>query len=53
MLFRSILASKDLAVTLPWDFEVEPGKYVVRRLILREMETKAMTALNRSVIIPL
>jgi hypothetical protein len=25
-----ILASKDPAVTLHWDFEVEPGKYVVR-----------------------
>jgi len=47
-----VLASKDPAATLHWDFEVEPGRYVVR-LILREMETKAMTALNRSAIIPL
>jgi hypothetical protein len=47
-----ILTSNDPAVTLHWDFEVKPSTYVVR-LILREIETKAITALNRSVIIPL
>ena len=42
------LKQKDPAITLHWEFDVDPGTYLVR-LVVREQESKAMTALNRTV----
>jgi VWFA-related protein len=42
------LKQKDPAITLHWEFDVDPGTYVVR-LVVREQASKAMTTLNRTV----
>ena len=42
------LKQKDPAITLHWEFDVDPGMYLVR-LVVREQESKALTALNRTV----
>lgn len=47
-----LLTSNDPSVTVHWDFEVKPGTYAVR-LVIREIDTKIITTLTRSVIIPL
>jgi hypothetical protein len=47
-----LLTSKDPSVTLHWDFEVKPGTYAIR-LVIGEIDTKVITTLTRSVIIPL
>jgi VWFA-related protein len=44
------LAKPDPGVTLRWAFDVKPGDYLVR-LVVREAESKAMTAINRAVAI--
>ncbi len=42
------LKQKDPAITLHWEFDVDPGTYLVR-LVVREQESKVMTTLNRTV----
>ena len=42
------LKQKDPSVTLHWEFDVDPGTYLVR-LVVHEQESKVMTTLNRTV----
>ena len=42
------LKQKDPAITLHWEFDVDPGTYLVR-LVVREQESKVMTTVNRTV----
>jgi VWFA-related protein len=42
------LKQKEPAITLNWEFAVKPATYVVR-LVIRELQGKAMTTLNRTV----
>ena len=44
------LADGKSTVTLRWNFEVKPGSYGVR-LVVREPESKATTAVNRSLVV--
>ena len=44
------LAKPDPGITLHWEFDVKSADYLVR-LVVREAESKAMTAINRSVAI--
>lgn len=47
-LLRQTPAPNDPALTLRWQFQVKSGSYIVR-FVIREPESKMMTALNRTV----
>lgn len=51
MLRDETLAGSDPGVTLRWEFDAKPGSYSVR-LVVMEENGKAMTAANRTVIVP-
>jgi hypothetical protein len=44
------LAKPDPGVTLRWEFDVKSADYLVR-LVVREADSKAVTAINRTVAI--